>query len=50
MSLEAIAEDIGTTTEEQQQDDFGRFGTPDDDMGDLDVQNEYDGGWTNTNA
>ena len=50
MSLDDIAEDIGTVTEEQQSTDFGRFGDSDDDVGEIDVQDEYDGGWTNKNA
>lgn len=50
MSLDSIAEEIGTVEEEQQTDEFGRFGTAEDDVDELDVQNEYDGGWTNTNA
>lgn len=50
MTLDNIAEEIGTVTEEQHSDDFRRYGEEGDDLDHLDVQDEYDGGWTNKNA
>lgn len=50
MTLDNIAEEIGTVTDEQHSDDFRRYSEGEHDLDTLDVQDEYDGGWTNTNA
>jgi hypothetical protein len=50
MSLDDIAAECGTTTEEQHDTESDRVHEGDTDMDISDVQNEYDGGWTNTNA
>lgn len=46
MSLDDIAADVGTVEEEQQEDDFCRYGDETDDLEPHydDLQDEYDGG------
>lgn len=45
MTLDDIAEEIGTVSEEQQDDDHDRLDTSDPDMGQRQTE-EYDGGWS----
>lgn len=45
VSLDEIAESIGTVTTEQEQDDGVRFADGDDPAPDRDPREEYDGGW-----
>jgi hypothetical protein len=46
-TLGQIAQRCGTVTDEQQADDERDVGTDDDTVGEyVDVQDEYDGGWS----
>ena len=44
-----LGDDVVATTD-QHDDGFGRYGESGDLDSDFDVQDEYDGGWTNKNA